>query len=418
MEKFLNFSKKIIPKKLFRACQPIYHYCLALCGAILNGFPARKICVIGVTGTKGKSSVTEIMNSILEEAGYKTALSNTIRFKIDDESDKNKFQMSMPGRFFMQNFLKNAVKKGCTHAVIEITSEGSKQYRHKFIYLDNFIFTNMEPEHIESHGSYEKYRECKLRISDNLANKDGAIFVNADDKESDLFLERCPTKNKYKFSMSDIAPVNYDNEINFRFKKTTFYSKLQGKFNVYNILAAVSVADKMGIDHQIIKKAIENLDEIPGRVQKVKLGQNFDVVVDYAHTPESLEGLYKSFGNKNKICVFGSDGGGRDKWKRPVLAKIADEYCKEIILTNENPHDEDPYTILNPMKESILNKPVEIITDRRQAIASAIKKAQKNDVILITGKGTEAYMIESLGRKTPWSDYKIAEEELEKHLAK
>jgi len=422
MQKILEKIKRIIPKKIFENAQPIYHYLLVLTGAIIYRFPSKKIYVTGITGTKGKSTTVEILNSIFEAAGYKTALSNTIRFKIGDKSIPNKYKMSMPGRFFMQKFLSDAVKENCSHAVVEITSEGSKQFRHKFIDLDSFIFTNLSPEHIESHGSYEKYRQAKLNIADNLKNKskkNTIMIVNEEDIESELFLEKYADK-KISFSLSDAKPFNIEKGIEMRYGKTTIYSKLQGEFNVYNILAAVKLADELGIGHEIIKKGVENLDEVKGRVQKVNVGQEFDVIIDYAHTPDSLEKLYKTFDNKKKVCVLGNTGGGRDTWKRPVMAKIANENCDHIILTNEDPYDEDPKKIINEMNEAI-EKRADVIIDRRQAINSAIEKANKigkDAVVLISGKGTDPYIMEENGKKIPWSDYDVAKEELEKIINK
>jgi len=419
MQKILNKIKKFIPRRLFSAGQPIYHYLLTLTGAIIYKFPAKKLYVIGITGTKGKSTTVEVMNSILEAAGYKTSLSNTIRFKINENSKPNKHKMSMPGRFFMQKFLSDSVKAGCTHAVIEITSEGSKQFRHKFIDLDAFIFTNLSPEHIESHGSYERYRQAKLNIAENLNNKskkDTIMVVNGDDIESELFLEKSADK-KISYSFSDAKPIKLDGGIEMRFGKTTFYSKLEGEFNVYNILAAATLANELGISHEIIKKGVENLSEVKGRVQKIDLGQNFEVVVDYAHTPDSLEKLYQAFPNKKKVCVLGNTGGGRDTWKRPVMAQVAEKYCDEIILTNEDPYDEDPQKIIDEMKNAIKNKTAHNIIDRRIAINTAIKKAKEigeDSVVLISGKGTDPYIMEENNKKTPWSDFEVAAEELRK----
>jgi len=423
MQNILNKIKKIIPKELFKAGQPIYHYLLTLTGAIIYRFPSKKLYVIGITGTKGKSTTVEIMNSILETAGYKTSLSNTIRFKIDEASKPNKYKMSMPGRFFMQKFLADSIKEGCTHAVVEITSEGSKQFRHKFIDLDAFIFTNLSPEHIESHGSYEKYRQAKLNIAKNLNNKskkNTIMVVNGDDIESELFLEEQADK-KISYSLSDAKPISLNNGIEMRFDKTTFYSKLEGEFNAYNILAAATLADALGISHETIKKGVENLSEVKGRVQKIDLGQDFQVVVDYAHTPDSLEKLYQAFPNNKKVCVLGNTGGGRDTWKRPVMAQVAEKYCDEIILTNEDPYDEDPQKIIDEMKKVIKNKPVYDIMDRRAAIKTAIKTAKKlggDSVVLISGKGTDPYIMEENNKKTPWSDFEVAKEELQKLLIK
>ena len=160
--------KKFIPESLTRRIRPIFHYLVAIYGAVRYKFPSRRILVVAVTGTKGKTTTTELVNAILEEAGYKTALASTLRFKIGDGSERNLFKMTMPGRSFLQNFLREAVDNKCDWAVIEMTSEGAEQYRHKFISLDALIFTNISPEHIESHGSYEKYLEAKLSIAKSL----------------------------------------------------------------------------------------------------------------------------------------------------------------------------------------------------------------------------------------------------------
>jgi UDP-N-acetylmuramoyl-L-alanyl-D-glutamate--2,6-diaminopimelate ligase len=421
MEKVLRKIEKFIPKKVYRFFQPVYHYSMTLAGAIIYGFPAKKLYIVGITGTKGKTSTSEIVNAILEHAGHKTALSNGIRFKIGDKSRLNKFKMSMPGRFFMQKFLHDAVKAGCTHAVVEMTSEGSKMFRHKFIWLDAFIFTNIAPEHIESHGSFAKYLKAKLNLVDNLAKKKNTLLiVNSDEAEADKFLEK-KADQKISYSLSNAKPLDLTGGIKMRFDKITLYSPLLGEFNAYNILAAATFAKAIGISDEIIKEAIENLKQIPGRAQKIETGQNFDVYVDYAHTKESLEALYKSFPTQKKICVLGNTGGGRDKWKRPEMAKIAEQYCDEIILTDEDPYDEDPNQIITEMKAAITQKTVTVIMDRRTAINKAISRANldnSNPVVLITGKGTDPYIMGPKGTKTPWLDSEVVTEEIKKVLAK
>lgn len=422
MEKILRKIEKLIPKKIYKMGQPVYHYLLVFLGAIIYRFPAKRIYVIGVTGTKGKSTTVELINSILETAGNKTALTNTIRFKIGENSRPNRYKMSMPGRFFMQKFLRQAVNAGCTHAVIEITSEGSKMFRHKFIYLDAFVYTNLAPEHIESHGSFQKYKEAKLAIADNLGKggkKNTILVVNRDDEEYEDFLDK-PADNKLTYSLSDTSPLDLSNGISMRFNRTTLYSNLEGRFNAYNILAAATLAEAMGIYVDKIKSGIEDLKIVPGRVQKIlsrNINQDFEVIVDYAHTPESLEELYKAFPKAPKICVLGNTGGGRDRWKRPVMARIAEKYCSKIILTNEDPYDENPESIVDEMEREIKKKPVLKILDRREAIHYALKVAEKDSAVLISGKGTDPYIMEANGKKTPWSDAEVAKEELEKVLA-
>ena len=208
LENILFKIKKIIPTKLFRKLQPGYHYCLSLLGAIIYRFPSRKIFVVGITGTKGKTSTAELVSTILETAGYKTALAGTLRFKIGNQTERNKFKMTMPGRFFLQSFLRKAVTEHCDFVILEMTSEGTKQFRHKFTQLNSLIFTNLSPEHIESHGSYEKYRSAKLKIVKALEcspKKRKTIIVNKDDPENRYFLEN-KLKEKYRYALADAAP--------------------------------------------------------------------------------------------------------------------------------------------------------------------------------------------------------------------
>lgn len=415
LNKILRFIEKLIPKKIYKFFQPTYHFFLSLFGAFIYRFPSRKIRVVGVTGTKGKSTVTELLNGVLEEAGFKTALQSTIHFKVGEKSWSNKYKMSMPGRFFIQKLLSDAVKEKCDWAILELTSEGARQFRNKFINLEALIFTNLSPEHIESHGSFEKYRDAKLSIANGLKKQNGHkthLILNKDDEASELFMQK-NADNKVQYSLNDATLLSYENKIEMQIGKMTIYSKLQGKFNAQNILAVVTFAREIGIPEEKIKAGIEKVESVPGRVQKVDVGQDFEVYVDYAHTKESLESLYQTFSSP-KICVLGNTGGGRDTWKRPEMAKIADKYCSQIILTNEDPYDEDPQKILDEMRVGIKNKPVEIILDRREAIKSALTKAVSGDIVLITGKGTDPYIMEANNKKTPWSDFEITKEELNK----
>ncbi|MEO8638126.1 MAG: UDP-N-acetylmuramyl-tripeptide synthetase [Candidatus Taylorbacteria bacterium] len=401
---------------------------MSFVGAVIYRFPSREINVVGVTGTKGKTSTAEVVNAILEEAGFKTALASTLRFKIDEESRRNMFKMTMPGRFFIQRFLRQAVKKKCTHAVIEITSEAQVQRRNRYIFLDALIFTNISPEHIESHGSYENYLNAKLEIAKSLENSRKPrtiLVVNRDDKESAKFMA-VEAKEKLAFSLTDAEPwKTSDDGGEFTFRGVPIKTKLPGKFNIYNILSASTYALSQKIEPSVIKKAVENLDQILGRVEKIRLDpkhplfsrQDFSVVVDYAHTGDSLRQFYEVFGATRKICILGNTGGGRDTWKRGEMARIAEEHCDSIILTNEDPYDDGPMSIVNEMAKAITKKPLKIIIDRREAIREAISQARTGDFVLITGKGTDPFIMEANGKKTPWSDAKVAREELEKRLS-
>lgn len=427
MDTVLRAIKRVVPTSLFQALQPAYHYTLAFLAALLFGFPSRTIKVVGITGTKGKTSTAELVSSVLEAAGYKTALAGTLRFKMGEKSEPNLFKMTMPGRFFIHRFLRRAVSEKCDWAVLEMTSEGTKQFRHKFIELNALIFTNLAAEHIESHGSYEKYVEAKLKLAHSLARStkpDRAIVANADDKESVKFLA-ADVPRKFPFHLRDAGYKLTDNGVEITYKGELISSPLRGLFNVYNIMAAATFAESLGISPADIKRGIEKVTSIRGRGEEVKAGQHFTVIVDYAHTPDSLRAIYEAFESKKKICVLGNTGGGRDTWKRPEMGRIAEEFCDTVILTNEDPYDEDPQSIVNDMVKGMKLKP-EIIMDRREAIRTALltafaageKNDQQNAVVLLTGKGTDPYIMEAQGKKTPWSDSKVAKEELKKLLSK
>lgn len=418
MQSPLDIVRACIPRSLFVKLQPTYHSLLATMGAWKYYFPSRKLYVVAVTGTKGKSTVTELISAILEEAGHTTALSNTIRFKVADASEPNLYKMSMPGRFFMQSFLRRAADQGCDFAVVEMTSEGAKFFRHKHIDLDALVFTNLSPEHIESHGSFEAYRDAKLRLRDALiaSPKPKKVVVsNKDDTHGELFADVPRGIERRLYSLKNAEPhAENDRGVLLTFEGVSIHSPLVGTFNTYNILAATTFARSLGIPIETIKRAVEKVVLVQGRVERIDEGQNFTVVVDYAHTTDSLEKLYKAFGDQQKIGVLGNCGGGRDKWKRPEMAKIAEKYCREVILTNEDPYDENPYAILNDMKAGMQEKKPEVIMDRRLAIRYALRRAQPRDVVLITGKGTDPYIMGPKGTKTPWSDAEVAREELRK----
>jgi UDP-N-acetylmuramoyl-L-alanyl-D-glutamate--2,6-diaminopimelate ligase len=417
MEKVLRTAEKIIPKKLYRFFQPCYHLLLAVVGTTIYRKPSRHIYVIGITGTKGKSSTTEFVNSVLEASGKKTAILSTIRFKIGETTRPNKYKMTMPGRFFTQKFLRDAVDAGCDYAIIEMTSEGARFYRHKGIEMDALIFTNLSPEHIESHGSFTKYKESKLRLVQQLekSTKPTRLSIaNIDTKHGFSFLISNIEKNR-SYSLSDVKIIQESKDSStILYKDTEITIPLPGRFNTANALAALTLADELGLPREDAKHGIEHLTQIRGRVEKVECGQPFTVIVDYAHTDDSLRKLYETFKGSRMIAVLGGTGGGRDAWKRPVLGKIADEYCDEIIVTDEDPYDEDPMKIINEVARGVTQHIPITLLDRREAIRHALTLAHEGDTILITGKGTDPYIMGPHGSKLPWDDAQVAREELEK----
>ncbi len=418
--------KKLIPQFLLN----FYHFLLALFGALIYANPSKKIKVIGVTGTNGKTTTTEMIAKILEKAGFKVALINSIRFKIGKESKKNELRMTMPGRFFIQRFLKKATKEKCQYAILEVTSEGIKQYRHRFVNFEVIVFTNLAPEHIESHGSFENYKTTKGKLFQLTKN---IHIINLDDKHAEYFL-KFPSKLKIGYTLQNSAKTTLlyskkdlakivrakkifiDKEkIGFEIENEKFVLNLRGEFNIYNALAGICVAISQGIDLKTSKEALKEIKIIPGRMEEV-ISKPFKVFVDYAFTPFALEKVYKDLKEREKmgklICVLGACGGGRDKWKRPVLGKIAKKFCDKIIITNEDPYDEDPLEIIEQVAKGTNGKAKKIL-DRREAINRALKEAKEGDVVIITGKGCEPSICIK-GKKIPWDDRKVVKEEFEK----
>lgn len=394
----------------------MYHFVLSFIAALVYGFPSRDLIVVGVTGTKGKSSTLECLNAIFESAGYDTALASSIRFKIRDSSRPNVLRMTMAGRFATQRLLSEAVRNGCNIAFIEMTSEGARQYRHRFISLNALIFTNLAPEHIESHGSLEAYANAKFELGKQLARSSKRprfMVANADDAQSPRYLT-LSVEHALPFSLTGAFPYSTsDNGGSFRFEKTDMHIALPGEFSLRNALAAATLARAMGIAVDVIARGLSNLTSIPGRAERVEAGQDFIVVVDYAHTPDSLQAIYDAYSGHRRICILGSTGGGRDMWKRPVMGSIADSQCESIILTNEDPYDEDPRAIIDGLVRGMKAHKPDIIMDRRVAIRTAFSLAKANDAVIITGKGTDPCICGPRGTKTPWSDVGVAREELQ-----
>jgi UDP-N-acetylmuramoyl-L-alanyl-D-glutamate--2,6-diaminopimelate ligase len=399
-------------KKLFRKFIPHflinwYHFLLAFLGAVFYRFPSKKLIVIGVTGTKGKSTVVNLAGRILGEAGFKVGWISSLTLKIGKKERLNPHHMTMPGRFLIQKFLREMVNEKCKYALIEVTSEGILQYRHRFINFDTAVFTNLAPEHIEAHGSFEKYKEAKGEL---FAIAKNIHIINLDDKNADYFLN-FPANKKYTYGLNR-GDINAQN--------TKFKIQLLGDFNIYNALAAICIGSAQGVNLETIKKALEKVKGIPGRMEIIDEGQDFTLIVDLAHTPDSFEKVFrlvKDLPHNKIISVFGSAGGGRDKWKRPELGKIAAKYSDQIILTNEDPYDEEPIEILNQIEKGIKAENSQVqdvkILDRRKAIKQALQLAKSKDIILVLGKGTEQTMVIG-SQKIHWDDREVVREELKK----
>jgi len=416
--------KKIIPKFIWR----FYHWSLAYISAFVYNYPSRKMIVVGITGTAGKSTIANLICKILEEEGHKVGLTTTFNFKIAGKEFTNKRKMTMLGRFSLQKLLKRMLKNQCEYAIIETTSQGINQYRHLGINYDVCIFTNLSPEHIESHGSFEKYRQTKQKLFQhtsrghrktingrfipkinivNLDDENSSYFLNFGfDKEYGHTIQNSAELKKYSLDIINAKNIRtMDEGSEFTIHNTNFQINLKGKFNILNSLSAICFAQSQGINLSICEQALSKIKTIPGRMEVI-VDHPFQVIVDYAHTPDSLEKVYQALKKEEKklICVIGSAGGGRDKQKRPLFGALAEEYADEIIITNEDPYNEDPWEIINQIASGIKNKKFQKIIDRRVAIKKALGMAQKGDIVIITGKGCEPWIMGANGQKTEWDD--------------
>ncbi len=412
-----------------------YHLVIAYLAGFIYRFPSEKMIVIGITGTKGKSTTSYVLAQVLEKLGYKVGLSSGVVFKVGDKEWLNDLKMTMPGRFKLQKLLHKMQKAGCQIAVIETTSEGIKQYRHKGINYDIAIYTNLHPEHIESHGSFENYKKTKGQLFKHLTSKrikpffgKKIVIANIDDKESGYFLSFPADEKigygvdlKYKIQNIGLETVKAENMniadrgIDFEVDGVRFSFPFLGMMNVYNMLAVLSCCFIFK-DKKEVAECTENIKQVPGRVEFIDAGQSFDIVVDYAHDPYSLENLFQTLKQSKLldggkvIHIFGATGGGRDRSKRPYMGKVSDRYADIIVLTNDDPYDDNEEEIIDDIYKGIENKDKVIkIVDRRKAIEKGISLAQKGDIVLITGKGAEQKIMLPGGAKD-WDDRKVVTE--------
>lgn len=421
-----SFIKKLLPEDLIL----FYHYIVAVSAAVFYGFPSKKMIIIGVTGTKGKTSTANFIWSCLSAGGYKTGLISTANIRIGEKEELNKYHMTMPGRFVIQKLLAKMLKSGCKYCIVETTSEGIKQHRNTGIFYDIAVFTNLSPEHLPSHGgSFEQYKEAKGKLFASLFSHqkiingkkiEKVIIANSDNEHSRYFLSfRADKKitfalsNKADFTAENIIETNDGVEFKLR-DSMTFKLKILGKFNVYNALPAIIISRLAEIKDEDIAKGLQNLSIIPGRMEIISQGQKFLVIVDYAHEKQSITNVLQTANNLKKagakvIILLGAEGGGRDKSKRPIMGQLAAKMADYAIVSNVDPYDDDPKEILEDIAASaekfgkIRDKNLFVIEDRQKGIDKALSLAKNNDIVLITGKGAEQSMIIK-GEKIIWDD--------------
>lgn len=463
--------KQVLPEQTFLT----YHYCLAWLAALVYAFPSRKMHVIAVTGTKGKTSAINFLWSTLTAGGHKTGIISTANIRIGDTETLNYYHMTMPGRFAIQKTMAKMLAAGCTHCIIETTSEGIKHSRHIGIAYDCAIFTNLTPEHLPSHGgSFERYKSTKAELfrrlstlpSKSLDNKTiGKIIIaNLDDPNAQDFLA-FPADRKITYGIksanADFHATNIHESTDGVIFDCTERNSLQnapvaqhtahytlsilGAFNIYNALPAIAFAKYIGLTDETIARGLTNLTLIPGRMEQIDAGQPFTVIVDYAHEKISmnyamqtaraildaknnrLTGQDTKPNSSGKIIVsLGAEGGGRDKTKRKDMGEIVARMADYVIVSNVDPYEDDPAEIIEDiaraieatqLSQSSTKKVRDVnlftIADRREGIRKALSLAQPGDIVIIACKGAEQSMI--IGGKTiPWDDRKVVREELDR----
>ncbi|HNU90180.1 MAG TPA: UDP-N-acetylmuramyl-tripeptide synthetase [bacterium] len=465
MNKFFAQFKKTIYSTYLRHLVPAYHFFVNWLADVYYGHPSRQLIVIGITGTTGKTTSVLLIAEVLRAAGYTVGYTSTAMFSDGQRDWLNDKKMTMVGRFFTQKMLWQMVHNGCHYAIIETTSQGILQYRHRFINYDLAIFTGLYPEHIEAHGSFDNYRRAKGRLFSHLRRcgykyvgsdkhvekvdhgfkKVGldkvpkTIVANLDDDYAHYFLSFGAdkawgyTKNykeKKDLEWPDYLTILEYDQIKSDIHGTDFICEgqeihlpLLGAFNASNAMTAIGVALSQDIDWPAIKAGLSAVKVLAGRLEIIDEGQPFSVIVDYAFEPVALSKIYETLElvpHKKIIHVLGSAGGGRDVARRPKLGQIAGRLADIVIVTNEDPYDDDPRVIIEQVavgaeyagKER--NKNLFTILDRREAIAKALSLAKKGDIVLITGKGSEQAICLAAGRKMPWDDRQVVREELAK----
>lgn len=432
----LHKIRKFVPKPLFRA----YHFLLSISGAIRYGFPAQHITTIGITGTSGKSTTVFLLGKILQAAGHKVGSSSTIEFCIGESCTLNKTKMTQLGRWGTQRFLSRIVREGCDIAIVETTSQGIEQFRHLGIDYDVVMLTNLYPEHIEAHGSFENYKNAKKKLFAYLSKTKRksqvakTMIVNGNTKEAGEFLAY-PADQKWALHASipaadkTLAATNIQvrgDGVAFTFDNTEFFVPLLGGHVIDNALAAIAAARAVGVDLATCARALANVTGIPGRAEFISMGQSFKVIVDFAFEPVAMEKLYEvveKIPHQKIIHVLGGTGGGRDKARRPILGKMAGEHAALVIVTNEDPYDENPREIMEMVAAGARaagkqdGDNLMLIDDRRAAIAYALQQAQENDIILVTGKGCEQAIVGPNRVMIPWDDRAVVREEFAKQVS-
>jgi UDP-N-acetylmuramoyl-L-alanyl-D-glutamate--2,6-diaminopimelate ligase len=384
---------------MIRQLKNLAHLCLAVIANILYGFPGKKLRVIGVTGTDGKTTTTSLIYHILKQSGKKTAMITTVGAYVNDQMEQTGFHVTTPSTFTVQKFLKKVVDTDNEFAVIETSSHGIDQNRIWGIPYEVAAITNITHEHLDYHKNFQEYAETKLKF---LKSAKCAV-INIDDPTIKFF----PSKLKNKIITYSLhAHADYSTD-NFPVESNLF-----GDFNKYNTLAAIAVCKEVGINDEQIRTAIKTFHAPKGR-QELAYDGGFKVMIDFAHTPNSIENILKEARKTNPkrlIHLFGAPG-RRDELKRPLMGQASARYADQIIITADDPRDEKVEKIIQQISGGISDKFHEgknlfKIEDRKKAIEFAITNAQPGDFILLTGKGHETTLALA-DQELPWNEKEI-----------
>lgn len=411
-----NFFRRLVPQSV----KNIYHLSGAAVASVLFGFPGRKLRIIGVTGTDGKTTTVQCIAAILREAGKKVAVASTINFRIGDREWVNASKFTTLSGWKVQKFLREAVSARCEYVVLEVSSHALDQGRVFGIPFEVAVITNVTREHLDYHRTMEDYRRAKRRLFDRA--KVGV--VNLDMEDASEFLETPPKKHITYSRVDASADILAEGVVStlagssFRVGETEFHLTLPGLFNIENALGALAATVSFGVSFEVAARALALVKGVPGRMEHVANNRGITLLIDYAVTPNALENLYTLVSNMRAsstakvIAVFGACG-DRDRGKRPLMGEIVSSHADIIILTNEDPYTEDPDRIVREIQTGIANKVLGknlfITMDRKKAIAQAISLATAGDIIAVTGKGAEEMM--AIGnQQIPWNDRRVIEE--------
>ncbi|GIV26375.1 MAG: UDP-N-acetylmuramoyl-L-alanyl-D-glutamate--2,6-diaminopimelate ligase [Bacteroidia bacterium] len=374
--------------------------------------PTHKLNLIGVTGTNGKTTTVTLLFQLFRSLGYSCGLISTVENKINDKTLSATH--TTPDALQFNQLLHQMMQEGCQYVFTEVSSIGVHQKRIAGLHFKGGIFTNLTHDHLDYHKTFENYRDCKKAFFDALS-KDSFALINKDDKNG-MYMVQNTSAQVYTYAlqtMADFKAKILEQHINgtlIQINGKDVWIKLIGKFNVYNVLTAYSVARILGEEEEKILKYISNLNPARGRFQMIH-HNGITGIVDYAHTPDALENVLKTIkelrhDHQNIITIIGC-GGNRDAAKRPIMAQIASKYSDKVILTSDNPRNEDPKEIIQQMEHGLTyqdkRKTIRIV-DRDEAIHVAVQMAENEDIILLAGKGHETYQ-EINGVKYPFDDY-------------